>query len=317
MGAVVGCKSARRRRRARASPRGLRSCAPVPFDDVMRHAPCRYSSELRVAPKIMPTEKRTNPPSIDETAGRGARRYYVSYAWADESDPLREAQVDKLCEAAQEKGIKIYRDKTTLVRGDLISDFMKQIGEGDRVFIFLSDKYLRSAYCMFELFEMWRNSRQNKVEFLSRVRFFTIDKARIGTPSEWLEYTQYWKNERDDLFKSVDDVGWKNAGDETIKRYRLMEIFTGQISDVLALFADVVQARTFDDFVRYGFEDPPGGSLQVKVGSRVPKRTYVIGLGIFNKRRCHLHCYQYGLAFLALLGYSSNKRGQKTRTDNR
>jgi hypothetical protein len=228
-------------------------------------------------PKIMPTEKRTSPPTSDETASPSAKRYYVSYAWADESDPLREAQVDKLCEAAEEKGIKIYRDKTTLGHGDLISNFMKQIGEGARVFIFLSDKYLRSAYCMFELFEMWRNSRQNKVGFMSRVRFFTIDKARIGTPSEWLEYTQYWKKERDDLRTAIEDVGWEIAGDETIKRYKLMESFTGQISDVLALFADVVQARTFDDFLRYGFEDPPQGSAQVKVGARAPKRTYVIG----------------------------------------
>lgn len=224
----------------------------------------------------MPTEKRTSLSTIDETASPSAKRYYVSYAWADESDPWREAQVDKFCQLAEEKGIKIYRDKTSLIRGDLISDFMKQIGEGARVFIFLSDKYLHSAYCMFELFEMWQNSRQNKVEFLSRVRFFTIDKARIWSPSDWLEYTQYWKKERDDLRKAIDTVGWENAGDETIKRYRLMETFTGQISDVLALFADVVQARTFDDFVSYGFEDPPKGSAQVRVGARAaPKKTYV------------------------------------------
>ena len=67
--------------------------------------------------------------------------------------------------------------------GGVISDFMRQIGEGDRVFIFLSDKYLRSPYCMFELFELWRNSRQNKDEFLRRVRFFTIDGTKSKNPA--------------------------------------------------------------------------------------------------------------------------------------
>ena len=61
-----------------------------------------------------------------------APRYYVSYAWADESDPTRERKIDELCVAAGKLGFEIKRDKTTLRHGDLISDFMKQIGEGDR-----------------------------------------------------------------------------------------------------------------------------------------------------------------------------------------
>ena len=42
-----------------------------------------------------------------------------------------------------------------------------------------------------------------------------------------------------------------------------MEEFAIKISDVLALFTDVVQPKTFDDFLKYGFEDPPAsaGSL--------------------------------------------------------
>jgi hypothetical protein len=32
--------------------------------------------------------------------------------------------------------------------GDLISAFMKRIGRADRVIVVLSDKYLRSPYCM-------------------------------------------------------------------------------------------------------------------------------------------------------------------------
>ena len=118
-------------------------------------------------------------------------RCYVSYAWADDSDPRREEKVDELCEDAKSRGLEIVRDKTTLVRGDLISEFMRKIGEGDRVFIFLSDKYLHSPYCMFELFEMWRNSRQNKKEFLRRVRFFTLDDTNIASPSDWLQYARY------------------------------------------------------------------------------------------------------------------------------
>ncbi len=185
---------------------------------------------------------------------------YVSYAWADPADPKRETDVDRLCEEAEKRGALIVRDKSTLKIGDFIYDFMQQIGEGDRVFVFLSNKYLHSPYCMFELFELWRNSRQNKTVFAGKIRVFTIDGTRIGTPDEWLDYTAYWVVERDRLKLKIDQVGWPNAGQEVLRRYRYMEDFATKISDVLALFTDVVQPKTFDEFLKYGFDDPPGGA---------------------------------------------------------
>jgi hypothetical protein len=82
------------------------------------------------------------------------------------------------------------------------------------------------------------------------VRFFTLDDAKIGTPIERLEYAKFWKQQRDDLRKAIDGVGWQDAGEESIKRFRLMDEFAGKVADVLALFADVIQARTFGDFLK-------------------------------------------------------------------
>jgi hypothetical protein len=56
----------------------------------------------------------------------------------------------------------------------------------------------------------------------------------------------------------INDVGWPNAGQESLRRYRYMEDFEIKISDVLALFTEVVQPKTFDDFLKYGFNDPQG-----------------------------------------------------------
>jgi TIR domain len=186
-----------------------------------------------------------------------ARRWYVSYAWADEDDPTREARVDALCEDATKRGVEIIRDKSSLGAGDLISEFMRKIGEGDRVFIFLSEKYLHSPYGLFELFEMWRNCAENRSEFLRRVRLFTLDGTKIGEPEEWLAYTDYWKQKRENLRGAINRVGWEDAGEEAIKRFWLMDKFTGKISDVLALFADVVRPRSFEDFLKYGFDESP------------------------------------------------------------
>ena len=122
------------------------------------------------------------------------KRYYVSYAWADQGDPEREAKVDALCEEAKKSGIEIVRDKSALKFGDRISDFMRKIGDGDRVFVFLSDKYLKSPFCMNELFQMWRNSRESPDEFLKRVRVFTLDDAKISDIVDRINYASYWTN---------------------------------------------------------------------------------------------------------------------------
>jgi TIR domain len=184
-------------------------------------------------------------------------KFYVSYAWADPTDPDREKEVDRLCDEKTSHGVVIVRDKSTLRIGDLISDFMREIGEGDRVFVFLSDKYLHSPYCMFELFELWRNSKENKLDFIKKVRLFTLDGTKIGAPLDWLNYTAYWVEERDKLKRKVDQVGWTNAGEEVLRRYNYMDTFATKIGNVLSLFADVVQPRTFNDFVKYGFEEFP------------------------------------------------------------
>jgi hypothetical protein len=49
------------------------------------------------------------------------------------------------------EGWQILRDSSVLRSGELISGFMKRIGLADHVIVVLSDKYLRSPYCMTEL----------------------------------------------------------------------------------------------------------------------------------------------------------------------
>ena len=99
--------------------------------------------------------------------------WYVSYAWGDDLTPegrAREEIVDKLCNAATARGHTILRDKDVLSLGCSITSFMQRIGTGDRVFVILSDKYLRSPHCMFELSEIWRTSSQEGKAFLERVQ---------------------------------------------------------------------------------------------------------------------------------------------------
>jgi internalin A len=70
------------------------------------------------------------------------REYCVSYAWGDATleGAEREAIVDRLCAAAQQRGVNVVRDKKALGLGESISKFMDDIGRANRLSIVLTMK---------------------------------------------------------------------------------------------------------------------------------------------------------------------------------
>jgi internalin A len=185
--------------------------------------------------------------------------YYVSYAWGDATDDGhdREAVVNRLCEAADKRGIEIIRDRTAMRNGDRISKFMDRIGRGDRVFIVLSDKYLKSPYCMHELFDVWRNCRENADEFIARTRVFVHSSAKIGTVLERAQYVIHWRKTFAEIGALVRQEGLDVLGEKDVANYRRMSRFVHETANMLTMVQDVLSPRTFEDFVKYGFDDPP------------------------------------------------------------
>lgn len=185
--------------------------------------------------------------------------YFVSYAWGDNTADgrNRETVVDDLCAAAEARGITILRDKRMLTVGDRISKFMTRLGRGNRVFIVLSQKYLQSPYCMYELAAVWRNSRQDDDEFLKRIRVYALDDAKIWTPTDRAQCAVFWRKRSNELEQILKDHGPDVLGDRDFDRYRLMKEFAHQIGDILSTITDVLQPRTFEELKQYGLADLP------------------------------------------------------------
>jgi len=205
-------------------------------------------------------ERRIQPSESAMPEKPDVPEWYVSYAWGDDLTPdgrAREEIVDNLCEAAAAQGHRILRDKDALSVGDSISVFMRRIGTGGRIFVILSDKYLRSPHCMFELSEVWRTSRQEGEAFLERVRIYALPDANIFTPIAWADWAIYWKKEHDTLEGRARQHGMFVLGELGHRRLTHMRTFYHQVSDILGTLADIVQPRTLQELQRYGFCDPP------------------------------------------------------------
>jgi internalin A len=185
------------------------------------------------------------------------REYCVSYAWGDVSPEgaEREEIVDRLCDAAEQRRVTVIRDKNVLGLGESISKFMQRIGRADRVFVVLSDKYLKSPYCMFELFEVWRNSRADPMEFIERVKVYTLPSAQISTPLDRVQHAIYWKQNYEALDAAVKPHGLGILGEADLRQYKLMQDFTHRVSDILATVADVLQPRSFEHLEKHWLDD--------------------------------------------------------------
>jgi internalin A len=195
---------------------------------------------------------------LDEAPSRPpGKRYYVSYAWNDQmpDGKEREAIVDQLCAAAEARGTPIRRDKNVLRLRDSISTFMNEIAAGDRVFTILSDKYLKSPFCMYELFSVWYQSRRSEALFLDRIRVYALPDAKIWKLTDRLDYAEYWKNQYAEVDEKVRKLGQAALAGRDLERFKLMGEFALRVGDLLAAIADHLQPRSFDDLVASGLTD--------------------------------------------------------------
>ena len=105
------------------------------------------------------------------------------------------------------------------------------------MFVILSDKYLKSPNCMYELLECGETARRKMKCFASASGSYRLPDAKMMGPNERYDCAEYW----DDEFKKLDARVRKNPSllaKADFNRYKLMHDFARHVGDMLALIAD-------------------------------------------------------------------------------
>ena len=144
-------------------------------------------------------------PDVQEDNDSTDSKIYFSYAWGDDKEKgaSREDIVNQLYDSLMNSQYNVIRDKMDLGFGGLISKFMADIGAGDLIVVFLSDKYARSPYCMFELLEIARNNKWDKNAFTHRILPIRVEYIKWSDPIILDEYFQYWEDEENKWAKFI------------------------------------------------------------------------------------------------------------------
>jgi len=119
----------------------------------------------------------------------------------------------------------------------------------------LSEKYLRSPFCMHELHAIWRRSRTDG-EFIDRVRLWALPTVPIWTPKDWVRSNQHWFKEFNDLAGCLEPGQPPSLlGEHGMRRLLSMQDFYTKAADILGTLADHVHKREWSDFLDYVFQD--------------------------------------------------------------
>jgi hypothetical protein len=122
---------------------------------------------------------------------------FVSYAWGGES----ESMVNELEQAFTKRGIQIKRDKKVIEYKGSIKEFEQRIGQGQCIVLVISDKYLRSEHCMYELVEV--DKKQN---LRDRIFPIVLADAHIYIANDRLTYINHWDKKTKELNQAIKDV---------------------------------------------------------------------------------------------------------------
>ncbi len=149
---------------------------------------------------------------------------FISYAWGGE----REEVVNQIDQALQKRGLKITRDKRDLGYKGSIKQFMEQIGQANCVIVVVSDKYLRSPNCMFELVEIADNK-----QFHDRIFPIVLADADIYDPVKRIGYVKHWEEKRAELaeaIKTLDPANLQGIRDDMDLYDRIRDKISGLAS---------------------------------------------------------------------------------------
>jgi len=152
---------------------------------------------------------------------------FISYSWKNESI------VDEIDKSFMRDDMKLIRDKRNTEYKDSFKEFMKKIRETDYVLMVISDAYLKSKNCMYEVLEVLKDEN-----FKKRIFPIVLSDAKIYSPAARLDYLAYWKSEYDNLKKEIS----KYSPDEVIsvtEDLKIIRNINGSITDFISIVSDL------------------------------------------------------------------------------
>ena len=185
--------------------------------------------------------KPLTPKEDEKTATKISKpTIYFSYAWGDEGEvgDSREKIVQDLYDSLKTDGFKVIRDKEDVGYKGSITDFMKEIGKSDCIVVAISDKYLKSENCMFEMYEIFRNSKLEKEGFVEKIFPIRVESIALSQPKVLMAYFKHWEDKEKEWEELIEAYG-KRIKPAQQEKYNRIKAIANELGDFLDFLSDM------------------------------------------------------------------------------
>lgn len=122
---------------------------------------------------------------------------YISYAWTDES----KAVLKELRDVLDSENIMYILDEQDIEYKDNIREFEERLGKGDFIILIISDKYLKSKNCMYEMLKI-----KEKGDVYNRIFPIILKDAKIYNSLDIIDYVKYWEGQITGLNEKLNSI---------------------------------------------------------------------------------------------------------------
>ncbi|RAM50807.1 MAG: hypothetical protein C6Y22_14980 [Hapalosiphonaceae cyanobacterium JJU2] len=216
------------------------------IDDVnLQPFDVRKEHDLRVTPLQRELEQSRDKSLMHQPKNSEQKEVFISYTLRDDHS---EKFVEQIEQVFQKKHIKIIRDKNAVGYKERFQEFMQRLSRGECVILIISDQYLKSENCMYELVEIAKYG-----EFYDRIFPIVLEDANIYNDSARITYIEYWEQKTQELDQKIKNL---NSRANLQGFHEALDLYT-EIRNTFAELTNLLKdmnALKLDDHLQSNFE---------------------------------------------------------------
>jgi internalin A len=144
-------------------------------------------------------------------------------------------------------------DAMRYLTGDRISAFLRRLTRADLVVAVVSDKYLRSPYCLYEIYKLWQRCQGDADDLVRRVVPILLPEVRLSNLEERAPYLEFWATRADKLEALFRNPGISPSW-ESWQEVKLVREFAHHVDSILVFLGDVLMPRQLNVHLDSGFQ---------------------------------------------------------------
>lgn len=161
----------------------------------------------------------------------GIYSVFLSYCWSNRTE------AEQIYNDLKAIGVPIKMDAHEVDYKDDLKSFMKSIRTSDYAILLISDDYLKSVNCMYEVSHLLKERELHR-----KVLPVVMDAASFFKPKERIKYIRYWEEEKESLNTELAQVNPINALEVLSELKNVTEI-ASLIDGFLSLISSMLIVR--------------------------------------------------------------------------